>query len=261
MSDSCAPRSPSDDQARARALHHRIQLLVRLERRTVRELALGLARMHADRLYRQLGYAGLVEYGEQVFGFSASKARQLALLGRKLPELPALDAALTSGALGWTKACTLVQIVTPETVEAWVAKALDLSSRELEALVSRALVGDGPPNPEDDWQPATHVWAKLRLDPLHFERLMPAVARIRHELGDVDMSLSQCLLAMADRVLTEDEPAAEKDEGESTARVGARPGSLRGATPEGGRSCGWGMISAWRRGGCSGTWGCERRGG
>ncbi len=211
MCDSCAPRPPSDDTTIARSLHRHIQQLVQLERRSMRELALGFARMHTDKLYRQLGYAGLVEYGEQAFGFSPSKVRQLAQLGRKLPKLPALDDALCSGALGWTKARTLLPVITADTAQAWVERALAVSNRELEGLVARAAKGDVPPEPDDDWEDLNFVWAKLRLDPLHFERLMQAVAQLRHDLGDVDMSLSQCLLAMADRVLAEPADASEED--------------------------------------------------
>ncbi len=213
MCDSCAPRPPSNEQQRAAALHQRIQQLVRLERRAMRELALGLARMQRDKLYRQLGYAGLVEYGEQAFGFSPSKTRQLALLGRKLPDLPTLDQALCSGALGWTKARTLLPILTPENEGAWVERALAVPNRELEELVCRAEAGDAPPDPDEDWPDLNYVWTRMRLEPLHFERLMKAVAHIRHELGDHDLSLSQCLMAMADRVLAEDslEPSRSED--------------------------------------------------
>jgi hypothetical protein len=202
MSDSCAPKPPSSDtRERALATHQRIQALVQLERRAMRELALALAAMQADKLYRQLGYAGMVEYGEQAFGFSPSKTRQLALLGRKLPELPVLDQAMCSGALGWTKARTLLPILSADNEEEWIERASEVPNRELEEQVSRAQLGAAPPDPEEDWPDLNFVWTRMRLEPLHFERLMKAVAHIRHELGDFDMSLSQCLMAMADRVL------------------------------------------------------------
>ncbi len=202
MSDSCAPHPPSEiTLERARLLHQRLQGLVRLERRAMREIAVGLAGMQAGKLYRHVGYAGLVEYGEQAFGFSPSKTRQLALLGRKLPELPALDRALCGGTLGWTKARTLLPILRLDNVEDWIQRALTVSNRELEELVSRAEQGDAPPDPDEDWPDLDYVWTRMRLEPLHFERLMKAVAHIRHELGDFDLSLSQCLVAMADRVL------------------------------------------------------------
>ncbi len=101
--EACDKPNPS---VQAAALHARIRALVRIERQAVRDIAAGMAAMQRGRLYRELGYAGLVEYGEQAFGFRPGKTRQLARLGRLLPDLPTLDAALCAGALGWTKART-----------------------------------------------------------------------------------------------------------------------------------------------------------
>ena len=137
----------------ARKLHRRLTEIVRVERRAVRELALGLSEMARTQGYRELGYAGLAEYGERAFGLGAGKAGQLASLGRKLRRLPALDAALASGSLGWTKARTVSQVATPETDEAWVALALVSSSRELE----RAVLGSVPGRP-----PVTPVRTSIR---------------------------------------------------------------------------------------------------
>ncbi len=88
-----------------------------------------------------------------------------------------------------------------------------MPNRELEELVARASLGDQPPEPDEDSPALNFVWTKMRLEPLHFERLMKAVARIRHAHGGLDMSLSQCLMAMADRVL----PAHEHEHGQDSA--------------------------------------------
>jgi len=194
----------TDPQAKATNLHERIRQLVRIERQATREIAVGMAAMHRELLYRELGYAGLVEYGEQAFGFRPSKTRQLARLGRLLPDLPVLDEALRSGALGWTKARTVAQVATSETERAWVERALQVTSRELEDLVACADEGDEPPDPTEEWEPPRHIWARIRLDPFHFERLMQVLALARHHLGDPDMSVSQLLLYMAERCLDGD---------------------------------------------------------
>ncbi len=219
MCDSCAPRfddSPApeaDLREQARALHQRIGLLVQLQRRAARELALSFARMAAGGLCRELGYAGIVEYGECCFGFSSSKSRQLERLGRRLPGLPALDSAMCEGSLGWTKARTLIQVVTPETEEAWVERALEVSNRQLEELVARSIHGDEPPEPDDDWEPERYLWLQARMDPLHFQRFMQAVQQLRHRLGDPYISVSQAMLLMADMVLDgEPEVQEEPDE-------------------------------------------------
>ncbi|MFH1466964.1 MAG: hypothetical protein ABIO70_21455 [Pseudomonadota bacterium] len=138
------PTEPANAPPEPHALHARLRALVRVKRGAMRNLAWGLAAMDRDRLYRPLGYAGLVEYAEQALDLAPSMARQLARLGRRLSDLPALDASFAGGALGWTKARTLVQVATRATEAAWIARALAVSSRELEEQASRANAGDAP---------------------------------------------------------------------------------------------------------------------
>ena len=182
MCDGCAPRPSTDtpQQApleRAEAMHRRIGRLVALERRATRELAISLAQVQQARLHRQLGYARLGEYGEQAFGLSASKTRQLAQLGRMLPDLPTLDQAMGSGALGWTKARTLLPVLDAGNEAEWVERALTLTNRELEDQASRCIRGDQPPDRDKEYEPPRHVWTSIRMDAYHFERLMQATAR------------------------------------------------------------------------------------
>jgi hypothetical protein len=164
----------------------------------MREIALGLAEMDGTRLYRELGYAGLVEYGEEAFGFQPGKTRQLARVGHKLPDLPVLDMALHSGQLGWTKVRTIGQVATPETEQAWVERALKTTSRELEELAVETLPGKPPPDPDEGIEPPRYVWARFRMDVYHFERLMQALAQLRRQLGGIDISASQLLMFLAD---------------------------------------------------------------
>ncbi len=221
MCDSCAPHfgsSPPPEaglREQAKALHQRIGQLVLLQRRAARELALSFAAMAGGGLCRELGYAGIVEYGEQCFGFSPSKSRQLERLGRRLPDLPVLDQAMCEGALGWTQARTLIQVATPETEEAWVARALGLTNRELEEQVARSNYGDEPPDPDDDWEPERYLWLQARMAPLHFQRFMQAVQELRLRLGDPHITVSQAMLLMADMVL-DGEPVAHEDTDEVT---------------------------------------------
>ncbi len=191
-------KSPRD---RADQLHKHICEAVLVERRAMREIALGLAELQRDQLFRQLSYASLAEYGEQALGFMADKTRQLARIGRHLPQLPVLDQAFRCGILGWTKARCVVQVATAETERAWVERALQVNTRDLEDLVAGTCHGKPPPEPEEDWSPPRHVWARFRLDPFHFERLMHVLALVRHDLGDPDLSSSQLLLHLAEQWL------------------------------------------------------------
>ena len=210
MSDCSAPRPDPDPSSentepapleQARILHERIGSLVKLERQVARDLAISLARMQREKLHRELGYARIGEYGDQALGISASKARQLAQLGRMLPDLPTLDRAMRSGVLGWTKARTLLPILNSDNEAAWVERALSVNSRELEDQAANAIRGDETPDGDDEFEPPRHVWTSIRLDAYHFERVMQATAEIRHHLGDADVSMSQCLLWMAERCL------------------------------------------------------------
>ncbi len=105
MCDNCIPDSPASSGRRTAAesatpasnpltpaerLHERLRKAVQIERRAIREIALGLAEMNRTQLYKELGFAGLAEYGEQAFGFSSRKTQQLALLGACWDE-PTID--------------------------------------------------------------------------------------------------------------------------------------------------------------------------
>jgi len=188
-------------QLEARRLHEAIQSAVVSERRAIRDIARGLAAMKRGKLERELGFADLVEYGEQCFGFGASKTRQLVRLGERLPHLPALEQALVRGELGWTKARSVSQVATPETDGEWVLAALQNTSRDLEELVACSRHGDSPPRPSDEIDPPRYVWANLRFEVPHYELLMRALTRVRKSLGDPDLSLGQLMLIMAEREL------------------------------------------------------------
>jgi len=123
-------------------------------------------------------------------------------------------------------------VATAETEGAWVRRALQLNSRELEDLVARASRGDAPPDPAEEWEPPRHIWARFRLDPFHFERLMQALALLRHQLDDPDMSASQLLLYMAELCLDGDLLA---DEG-GASDDGPDPEGFRNAASEDGHA-------------------------
>jgi len=246
------PRAGDAPAAREQALrlHRQLAAAVLTERRAIRHIALGLAQMERTRGFRELGYAGLAEYGEQAFGFGTGKTRQLARLGRKLAKLPVLDRALATGALGWTKARTVAQVAAPETEEQWVAIALAQSSRELEDLAWRHHEGQPPTDPRDEVDPPRYVHARFLMQIDHFELLMRALTRIQHLMGDVDVSASQLLLELAERELERLEEEIERDSRKTsdvtsglTAPVGEvllpasaglqQPSPVRAAVPDG----------------------------
>ena len=187
----------------ARQLHESICAAIRIQRRAMRDVALGLAEMRARKLYKQLGYASLFEYGDQALGFRDGKTSQLATLGDRLPDLPNLDKAMVLGAVGWTTARTIARVATPETEDAWLNKALNVPGHELEELASDALPGAPPPETDDNMDPYRKVWVKMRLDVLDADLLLRALSSMRQKHGD--LSASQMMMLMAERELYDDD--------------------------------------------------------
>ena len=129
----------------ALAVHEELLAVCRELRRAEHRAAVLLARMDADRLHLELGWASLLDYAREALQLTDRQARDLLQIGRSLPRLPELDRAFAEGRLPWTKARELLRVVTPETEVAWVQRACEVSSRVLERQVSGALTGDLPP--------------------------------------------------------------------------------------------------------------------
>jgi len=144
---SCTHDTGASNLCRAQELHAAALAATRRIRSDRRELCLLLARIDGDRLYRALGFPSLADYAEAELAFKPRTARAMALLGRRLPELPALDAALAAGELSWTKARTLLAVALPESEADWVERAAETTTRELELQVADCLPGDPPPHP------------------------------------------------------------------------------------------------------------------
>jgi hypothetical protein len=104
-----------------------------------------LSEMEAANGFRAVGYATFAEYAAAVLHMPARQARDFVRVARSLPKLPGLKQAMADGRVGWTKAREIVRVASPDTVDAWVARAEQASSRELEALVAAASPGDAPP--------------------------------------------------------------------------------------------------------------------
>jgi len=204
--------SNTPEGRRALRLHHHLRDAVRHRRRATHVIAHDLAEMRQSQGYRELGYAGLVEYAEAEFGFLPGKTQQLALVGGRLERLPRLDAALATGALGWSAVRIVAQMATEETEAAWLEAASGHTCRELEELVARCVPGDAPPAAagEEDPEWVSHAWATIRFEMHHYDLLMRSLQRLRQRYGDPELSMSQLLLDLAERELArgEDEPLA-----------------------------------------------------
>lgn len=198
---------------RAQDLHTRILEAHALLLRAERDLALLLAEMGGDQLFRALGYASLRDYGEHELQLDPRKTRGLARLGRRLPKLPFLDEAMSSGKLGWTKARDLLPVITPETEAAWVEVAMNTRSRELERLVAAHEPGDLP----DVSSPLEHVPERMvfTMQPAEAELVRTLLSTLRAAAGVSREEVSDgSLLAQAAQRLLADLDESEAPTGE-----------------------------------------------
>jgi len=100
-----------------------------------RAIASVAGRMVACRGWERLGYARLADYARERLGRSASSLHEWARVDERLQRLPALEAALVTGALPWSKVRLLASFVKAEDEAAWVAHARGRSVRALEREV------------------------------------------------------------------------------------------------------------------------------
>ena len=129
----------------AASLHEQIVRAVRACRDAEHRLAHLLARLDVEKGWREFGHASLGEYARVQHGLEPRKARALAQIGRALPDLPLLDAAMAAGDVPYTKIRELLPVVVPETEALWLEKARSSTNRQLERLVASASIGEEPP--------------------------------------------------------------------------------------------------------------------
>jgi hypothetical protein len=96
-----------------------------------RALARVAGRIVAMRGWEQLGLARLEDYATERAGISPRELRDLAHVDRALAKLPEIDAALRSGAIGWTQARLLCRVAEPDDQRAWLRVAARLPARAL----------------------------------------------------------------------------------------------------------------------------------
>ncbi len=101
-------------------------------RRVVAALA---GRLAQSRGWERLGYARVGDYARERLGLSGRSLYALARVDRQLAGLPALEAALVSGRLPWSKVRLLAGVATAEDEARWVAYARRVGVRVLAPVV------------------------------------------------------------------------------------------------------------------------------
>jgi hypothetical protein len=97
-----------------------------------RVLAAVAARLVEMRACERLCYARLADYARERPGVSARQLQELARVHCALAGLPALEHALVANALPWSKVRLVARVATPEDEEAWIARAREVSTLQLE---------------------------------------------------------------------------------------------------------------------------------
>jgi hypothetical protein len=114
-----------------------------------RVLAAIAGRLVATRAHERLCYARLSDYAREQPGLSARQLQELARVDRALAGLPALERALVSNELPWSKVRLLVRVATAQDEEAWIARARVLPTRRLEEEVREIEPSSGSEDPDD----------------------------------------------------------------------------------------------------------------
>ncbi len=164
------------------------------------ELMRLLSQMEAAHGYRAVGYGTFGEYAAAVLHMPARQARDLVRVGRAMPKLPALEQAMTDGRLGWTKVREIIRVASTDTVDAWVARAERVSSRELESLVAAASPGDAPPDVAPKG-PAYTSRVFHRLESCDAEVIDELLVFLQSSVGGDDVSDGTLLAEFARRYL------------------------------------------------------------
>jgi hypothetical protein len=119
--------------------------------------------------HQRLGFVRLDDYARERLGLSGREVQELARVAERLRALPALACAFAGGALSWSHLRLLVSVATPETEEAWIARARGDTVRALDAAIAAAR--GAAPDPDEsavDCEPRARF--QLRC-PRHVRRL------------------------------------------------------------------------------------------
>jgi hypothetical protein len=119
-------------------------------------LAAIASRLIGARAWERLCFARLADYARERPGCSARQLQELARVHRALAGLPAIERALLTNVLPWSKVRLLVRVATPEDEAAWIERARVLPTRHLEQEVrERTRAGDS--GNLDDAEPTVRV--------------------------------------------------------------------------------------------------------
>ncbi|MFH2009466.1 MAG: hypothetical protein ABI333_22935, partial [bacterium] len=164
-SDIDRPKDLQDRLEGGEFLDLRLYQMTRSQGARDRHLGLLLEQLSLINGSIQLGFYSVDDYAVERLGIGRRQAQALRQLARATSHTPALGEAVDRGALTPRKALTmdrlLRQVSEPE-VEGWIARATEVSVRELEILVREAVAR---PEAEPGNEPAAEAEAELAAEP------------------------------------------------------------------------------------------------
>jgi hypothetical protein len=122
-----------------------------------RAMAAIAERVVTTRAWERLCFARPGDWARERAGLSARQLQELARVHRALVELPALERALVSNAVPWSKLRLVARVATAQDVDDWIERTRAVSTQRLEREVrNRGAASAGPTDPEADDERPTH---------------------------------------------------------------------------------------------------------
>ena len=113
-------------------------------------------------LWKQFGYASLVDYMHRELGYTPHTAEERLRVANALPQLPKLTEALQTGILNFSQAREIARVATPETEQVWIGETQGMTVREVERAVAGHVKGDLPEDPIDPKLVRKTMYLKVR---------------------------------------------------------------------------------------------------
>lgn len=170
----------------------RVEAAVRADftahQRTEYRLCLGLRRLYTANAHRGGARASFADWAEQRLGIPSKLASLFSFLGFHFERLPAVRAAVESGALSYTKAREFVAIATSEDEKEWIERAQALTNRKLERLVAerggkpaKVVVSPLTAKEVQDVRRAREILTTRTDAPVPYPRMLPEMSRMLAE--------------------------------------------------------------------------------
>jgi len=132
--------------------------------------------------HQQLGFGSFTEYIDRLFGYAPRLTHEKLRVAEALETLPELARYLREGTLSFSKVRELTRVATAETEKAWLERARDCTSRQVEKLVSGRRPGSLPDSPAEP-ELQRHI-LRFEVSGETLATFREAVAKLRREAGE-----------------------------------------------------------------------------